>query len=118
MAAFITQKGMRAIVLITFLGVVAVILTHLFGPAASQAKNLAAAREHASRLEPDLHRDSRFTNVHLGPYTGDGGCLWVNAYLTSDRDSNDLRQLVEASHPPVRTRYSIIVIPPDTETNR
>jgi hypothetical protein len=111
MSALITSKGRKIIVVVMVIGVVALILTYFFGPAARQAQNLALAREHASRIEPEIHRDPRFKDVKLGGYTGDGGCLWVIATLDSDGDSNDLHQLVEASHPPVRAHYDITVLP-------
>src|SRR5258706_7922406 len=111
MSAFITSKGLKTILVETVIGVIVVILSHFFGPAAQQARNLAAAQEHASRLEPEIHRDPRFKDVKLGAYTGDGGCLWVIATLASDRDSNDLHRLVEASHAPVPTLYTITVVP-------
>ena len=111
MNALITSMGRKIILVVAVTGIVALLLTYFFGPAARQAQNLAAARKHASRLEPEIHRDPRFKNVAFGGYTGDGGCLWVIATLDSKGDSNDLHQLVEASHPPVRTRYSITVLP-------
>ena len=113
---FITSKGLRIFALIAIVGLVVVSLTRYFGPAASQAKNLAAAREHASRLEPEIHHDSRFADIKLGAYTGGGGCLWVYGFLTSDQVSNDLSRLVEASHPPVPVQYDIRILPPEPGT--
>ena len=113
MKRLVTSKGLQAIVLVAIVGVAVVFLTRHFGPAASQEKNLEAAREHASRLEPDIRRDSRFADIRLGAYTGDGGCLWVRGFLTSDQQSNELSRLVEASHPPVPVRYDIQILPPE-----
>jgi hypothetical protein len=111
MSASFTPSGQKTIVAVTTLGVAALILVRFFGPAARQARNLDAAREHASRLEPEIHREARFREVRLGEYTGDGGCLSVSGIVGSDRDSNDLRALIEASHSPVPAHYRITVLP-------
>jgi hypothetical protein len=118
MPAAFTERGLRLIALVTLVGVVVLVFVHFFGPAASQSRNLTAAREHASRLEPEAHRDARFTNIHLGAYTGNGGCLWVVGTIFSEKDSNELRHWIDASRSPVRIKYSITVFPMETKVNR
>lgn len=111
MEPLVTAKGIRAIALVTLVGLAFVLLTRFFGPAASQRHNLDAASAHALKVLPLVQRDLRFTNVTLDMFTcGDGG-LWVHACLRSDRDSNDLVRLVESTHPPVPTRYEIYIDP-------
>jgi len=116
MKPFITPKGLRTITLIAVGGIAFVLITQYFGPSASQGKNMALARAHATRLQPQVRSDSRFGDISLNANTGDGGSLWVYGSLTSEQESNDLRRVVEASHPPVPVRYDIRMVPPEPGT--
>jgi len=111
MKPLITSKGLSRIAMLVLVGSGLLLLTKYFGPAARQADNLALARALANRLEPQVHSDTRFADIRLGANTGHGGCLWVFGSVTSEQDSNDLHRLIEASHPPVATRYDLRLVP-------
>jgi len=113
MKPLIMPKGLSRIVMLVLVGGGLVLFTKYFGPAARQADNLALARAYANRLEPQVHSDTRFTDIRLGANTGHGGCLWVFGSVTSEQDSNDLHRLIEASHPPVSTRYDLRLVSPE-----
>ena len=116
MKPLITSRGLGLIAVVVIVGVAFVLLSKHFGPAARQADNLALARAHATRLEPQVRSDARFADIQLGANTGDGGCLWIYGSIISEQQSNDLRQIVEASHPPVPTRYDLRLVPPEPGT--
>ena len=111
MKQFITSRGLRIIVVLAIVGIALVLITRYFGPAARQADNLALARAHAAQLQPQVRGDARFANISLGANTGDGGSLWVYGSITTEQQSNDLRRLVESSHPPVPVRYDLRMVP-------
>jgi hypothetical protein len=113
MNRLLRSKGLRIITVVAIVGIAFVLVTRHFGPAARQADNLALARAHAARLQPQVRNDVRFADISLGANTGDGGSLWVYGSLASQQESNDLRRVVEASLPPVPVRYDLRMVPPD-----
>src|SRR5436853_6455680 len=96
-----SKKGIRQILIIAAIGALVVGLTYRFGPAASQQQNLRLAREHIRKIQPDIYRQSRFTNVTLGAYYGEGGCLFIGGMVSSTQDADELHSLIESSHPPI-----------------
>ncbi|MBI5384347.1 MAG: hypothetical protein HZA90_06625 [Verrucomicrobia bacterium] len=109
----VTSKGLRIIAIITILGVATVLLIQRFGPYPRQMQNMAAAGQHIQILRPMLQQDSRFTNIALHAFTGVGGSLSLSGELYSDRDLAHLKQLVQASKPPVEVVYHVFVVPPE-----
>ena len=109
----LTSRGLQIIAIVTMLGVAAVLLIQRFGPFPRQMENMAAAEQHIQVLRPMLLQDSRFTNIALHVFTGAGGSLSLSGELLSDRDLEDLKQIVETSKPPVEVVYHVTVIPPE-----
>jgi len=74
-------------------------------------ENMAVAEKHLPILRQIVEKDGRFTNVTAIVSTGDEGCLMIEGELHTDRDLEDLKQLVAASKPPVHTFYQVVVLP-------
>lgn len=95
-----------------FLQVIAVFLVfHVFfgesGP--RQAYHLRLASKHIQILEPKLKADSRFDDISLYPFTGQGGCLRVSGQLKTIEDKNELYRLIMSSSPPVKVCFLLTV---------
>src|SRR6266404_3464340 len=106
----VTSKGLQRIVIITILGVAAVLLIQRFGPFPRQMANIAAAERHIPKLLPMLQKDSRFISIKLHSFTGSDGSLMVSGELFSESDLQDLKKIVEASKPPVAVVYNVPVL--------
>ena len=112
----VTSKGLQIIAVVTMLGVAAVLLIQRFGPYPRQMENMAAAAQHIPILRPLLQKDVRFTNITLSVYSGGAnGSLAIDGELPSERDLQDLKQIVELSKPPVEVVYHVLVIPPELQ---
>lgn len=95
---------------ITLVGTVIALAYRFFVPYSydeQHSKNVAAAERHTPVLKPLIEKDQRFTNVSVGPFTGEGGCLLVSGAVASDTDFLDLRHMVESSAPPVAVYYQV-----------
>ena len=108
----VTSKGLRVIVFVIIIGLVIVILTQKFGPYPRQMENMAAAKKHALILLPMIQKDSRFSNITADAFTGGAdGSLAIFGELFSDKDLQDLKNIVESSKPPVEVVYFVKVYP-------
>src|SRR5215472_10443050 len=110
MKPLVTAKGLKIIGVITLVGILVVAIYKHFEPYTfdeQRVKNLAAAERHTLLLKPLIEKDRRFTNVSVGPFTGQGGCLEVSGKVESDTDFLDLRHMVESSAPPVAVYYQV-----------
>lgn len=83
-----------------------------FGPI-SQLKRMKLAQDHADKLTPAIGSDARFLGIRLGKYTGQGGMFSVSGFVATDSDLDSLRQLIEASRPPVKTHWIVHVVGPE-----
>jgi hypothetical protein len=109
----LTKFGLHKIAWVAIVGVALVILTWILPMPhfeTQQDRNLKAAAHHTAILKPIVHADSRFHDVQIGPFTGDGGCLWVVGSVDTQSQSDALKALVIHSKPPVATDYSIAVL--------
>lgn len=68
----------------------------------TQRRSVAAAFEHGSLLKKQINLDARFTNVAIHGQSSDvRGLVLAHGCVQSVADAIALRNLVEASHPPV-----------------
>jgi hypothetical protein len=113
MKQLVTSKGLKIIAVLTVLAAVAVwFLVQQFGYPRQRA-NMAAADKHIPILLPMLQKDSRFTNITVHTFTGANGSLFIAGELPAESDLRDLKQMVEASKPPVAVVYHVDIIPPE-----
>ena len=71
-------------------------------------QRLQLADKHAPIVRSLLQADSRFSDIDVGSFTGDDGCLLVVATV-EPRSANDLKKLVASTAPPVHVRYILQV---------
>jgi len=110
----VTFKGLKTIAAITLFGIVAVAIFKHFVPYTidrQQMENMAAAEKHLPLLRQVIGKDVRFTNVTAIVFSGDEGCLMIEGEVHTDRELEDLKQLVVSSKPPVHTLYQVDVMP-------
>lgn len=105
----VTLDGLVKILIITAICVFSFIAYHPYSPAGKQAKNLTLARAHANLLKPSIESDPRFTQISVGGFTGEGGMLYVGGWVSNDQDFESLKTFVEASNPPVETKWNVEV---------
>ncbi len=92
-----------------FLGVVvlAVAIYYPYSPGGHQAINMRAAADHIPILAEKLHRDPRFTDVHLETFTGQEGSLGVFGTVADEAALADLRRIVLESAPPAPIAFRV-----------
>ena len=105
----VTLVNWRRVVLIAAVLLAATAAYYPYSPAGVQARNMRTAAAHAERLRPDLSADSRFRDVTLGAYTGGLGSLIVLGRVDSEQDLAALRQILDASSPPVEVAWAVKV---------
>lgn len=104
----------RHIVIATSAIIIVVSLTWIINAALLSKRqdwNMEKAARHIAVIEPAIRADARFSHVDLTAGTVDNGCLWLHGFVDSERAKADLFKIVTNSHPPVFTRYEVIVIP-------
>ena len=106
----ITRKGLRMILLVTFVGIALVRWAQVAGPHARQMNRLSLARLHADKYQPLIKSDARFKSVRLDAYTGEGGCFMVHGVVATTNDLEELKREIEATEPPVPTQWRVRVI--------
>jgi hypothetical protein len=84
-----------------------VVWLFLFGPQAQQTRNMKRAEEHIAKIAPLLEKDPKFRDVRLKPYTGLGGSLAVLGSVSSPAEMREVRDIVNASNPPVPVYYQL-----------
>jgi hypothetical protein len=85
----------------------AAVLYYPYSRAASTQRHLTLAHEHVTRLEPMLGQDPRFVGVHVIETAREGGVIQVSGTVASLETLRQLRQLVEASNPPVGVLWAV-----------
>jgi hypothetical protein len=86
-----------------------------YSPGGSQQKNMKLAREHLPRVLPIISADSRFARVTAEEYTGNGGSLVLRGRVRAEQDLAELKRQVEATAPPVRVTWFVLVVPPELD---
>jgi hypothetical protein len=69
-------------------------LYYPFSDVALQSKNMSLARRHLPKVDAVLNQEPRFRRVKGLPYTSGNGCLGIVGYVKSDKDLNELRQII------------------------
>lgn len=104
-----TRRGVIKILLLIIVATWGFAIYYPFSPAGRQQRNLIAAGEHRLTLDPVIRSDSRFTDVHLGEFTGGGGRLMVYGRVHSTEALSDLQAIVDESNPPVNVEWRVEV---------
>ncbi len=107
MKQFFTTRGLKFIAGITILGIPLAMLVNHFSPPTIQHVNMAAAKRHIPILRPLLEKDKRFSQIRVEVYSGYDGTLLVAGSVKSEKDFENLKQIIKASRPPVATIYEV-----------
>ncbi len=73
-----------------------------------QTRNMKRAKEHIPIVRSKLDAYPEFRHVTVVEYTAAGGSLLVDGCLRSDADVKRLRQIVQATAPPVEVVFQLI----------
>ena len=99
-----TSMAVAGLAVIATLGVWQVFTGNTFF---RQKRNMERAREHIPVVRAALDSIPEFKHLDVGVYTGSGGSLAVAGDLPSNSDVERVRQIVEATKPPVQVSYRI-----------
>jgi hypothetical protein len=103
------KRWIRIIIIATLFGLIGGALVYFAGGYFNRDRNIALAREHAAKLHPILMSDDRFRQIEATDFYRWGGVLLVFGEVDTQRDFNDLQQIVSGSSPPVSVRYDVEV---------
>lgn len=106
-----TSRGVRLIVWTAIIGFSAIVFISALPVRTdpSQRRNMIAAQQHGTAIASRVIRDPRFSNIKFAPGTPYHGCLIVGGMVASQRDLDDLKQVVATTKPPVRTLFLVDV---------
>lgn len=107
----VTASGARKILIIAVLGLISALLLIFFSPRSQQDRNLSAADRQATLLLPIVHADARFRDIQINQFTANGGSLQVLGSVDNPAALSALKAIVIASKPPVKTRFTVFVLP-------
>ncbi len=77
----------------------------------SQNSANLAGRQFAAKVRSRLAEDPRFNEVRVFyEFSSFGNSLSINGPVASEKDSNDLKVLIESMNPPVKPNYHYVRI--------
>ena len=81
-------------------------------PAIQHAHNMAQAEAHVPLIQQALKGNTKYTEVQVLPFTGNGGCILVRGTVPNSKDTDGLERLIESTQPPVSILYDLNRISP------
>lgn len=80
-----------------------------FVPHGQQSRNMKLAEEHIVVLMPLFSADSRFAQIELSAFTGEGGSLLVYGEVATKADVDAADRIVKQSNPPCPVAFRVHV---------